>query len=510
MIFPADFLWGISNSGFQFEMGDRSGENIDPNTDWYVWVHDSSNVKKGIVSGDHPEKGVNYWSLYKQDHVIAKKLGLNAYRIGIEWSRIFPTSTSTVEVGQEKSSDGNIAKIDIDESALENLETFANKDAVNHYQNVIEDLQANNFEVFVCLNHFTLPLWVHDPITVRKTRMRAGPKGWVDESTIVEFTKYAAYMAWKLGDVVKNWATFNEPMVVAESGYTIRESGFPPGLSNAFRVSRRVALNLVVAHARSYDVIKKTCRAANVGLIHNVIPIKPYSPEKKSDVQASEFLNMMHNLFFIQSISDGWLDENLNGIKEKGEIKDYLGHRLDWLGVNYYTRLVVRGRAFILAKIFAGTSVIPLVVPGYGFACQPYSRSADGLQTSGSGWEVYPEGLLDALKMMKTFEKPIYVTENGVSDAKDEIRPGFLVEHLKSLERAINEEKIDVRGYFHWSLTDNYEWAKGFGQKFGLYSVDLETKTRKGGKSAEIFRRMIKGEKQAELMTTSSGRLSEV
>jgi len=89
-------------------MGSPSGENIDPNTDWYVWVHDPSNIQMGIVSGDLPEKGVNYWGLYKQDHTIAKKLGLNAYRIGIEWSRIFPTSTSTVEVGVERASDGNM------------------------------------------------------------------------------------------------------------------------------------------------------------------------------------------------------------------------------------------------------------------------------------------------------------------------------------------------------------------------------------------------------------------
>ena len=127
-------------------MGSPSGENIDPNTDWYVWVHDPSNIEKGIVSGDLPENGVNYWGLYKQDHTIAKKLGLNAYRIGIEWSRIFPTSTSTVEVGVERASDGNIAKIDVDESALENLEKIADKTAVNHYRNVIEDLRLTNLK----------------------------------------------------------------------------------------------------------------------------------------------------------------------------------------------------------------------------------------------------------------------------------------------------------------------------------------------------------------------------
>jgi len=172
-------------------------------------------------------------------------------------------------------------------------------------------------------------------------------------------------------------------------------------------------------------------------------------------------------------------------------VEDYLKDRLDWLGVNYYSRLVVKGRAFMLAKVFAGTSVIPSVVQGFGFDCQPNSRSTDNLLTSDIGWELYPEGLFDALKAMKEFGKPLYITENGVADEKDVLRPKFLIEHLKVLERAINEEKIDVRGYFHWSLTDNYEWAKGFGQKFGLYSVDSKTKLRKARQSTEVLRGII-------------------
>ncbi|MCW4029014.1 MAG: beta-galactosidase BgaS [Candidatus Bathyarchaeota archaeon] len=496
MAFPKKFLWGVSNSGFQFEMGDLSGKNIDPNTDWYVWVHDPSNIRKGIVSGDLPEKGGDYWSLYKQDHAIAKQLGLNAYRIGVEWSRIFPKSTSAVKVEVERASDGNIAQIEVDDSALEKLEKLADQSALSHYRAVIEDLHAKGFEVFLCLNHFTLPLWIHDPITVRRTRLRVGAKGWVDENTVVEFTKYAAYMAWKLGGLVKHWATFNEPMVAAEGGYMISESGFPPGLRTAFRAYRKVAMHLVVAHARAYDVIKKFCNNANVGLINNVIPVMPLSPQKKSDLKAAEYLNMVHNRLFIQAISKGWLDENLNEVKEKGEIEAYLGNRLDWLGINYYSRLVVKGREFMLAKYVAGTTVIPSVVQGFGFASQPYSKSTDGLLTSAAGWELYPEGLLNALRAMKEFGKPLYVTENGISDANDVLRPSFLVEHLKVLDKAINEEKIDVRGYFHWALTDNYEWAKGFGQKFGLYSVDSETKLRTSRKSAEVFKKIVAGDKR--------------
>jgi beta-galactosidase len=482
-------------------MGDPSGKSVDPNSDWYVWAHDPSNLKRGIVSGDLPERGVDYWNLHTQDCNIAKKLGLNAYRIGIEWSRVFPKSTFSAEVGVERASDGNIAKIDVDKSDLENLEKIADNDAVSHYRAVIEDLRANGFEVFVCLNHFTLPLWIHDPITARGTRLRSGPKGWVDQETVIEFTKYAAYAAWKLGDLVDKWATFNEPMVVPETGYLYPRSGFPPGLRN-FGASRKVVENMITAHARSYDVIKKidTTRAdvhggnaADVGLIHNVISARPFSPNKKADAKAAEFMNHMHDHIFIQAICNGWLDENLNGVKEEKEFKNYLGQRLDWLGVNYYTRTVVKGRTSIVAKLFAGISAVPETVKNYGSSCQPNAKSADGLQTSDIGWEMYPEGMLDALNAMKTYGKPIYLTENGIADARDALRPSFIVDHLKVLEKAVSEEGIDVRGYFHWALTDNYEWSKGFSPKFGLCSVDSETKSRKIRKSAEIYKNVIEG-----------------
>lgn len=491
MVFPKGFLWGAANSGFQFEMGDPAGESVDANTDWYAWAHDSSNVRKGVVSGDLPEKGVDYWNLYKQDHAIAKGLGLNAFRIGVEWSRIFPKSTSSIEVGMEKSSDGNLAKIDVDESALENLEKAAKQDAVSHYRDVIQDLRASGFEAFVNLNHFTLPSWIHNPIIVRETRLRNGPRGWFDENTIVEFTKYAAYMTWKLGGIVDKWVTFNEPAVIPETGYVIRESGFPPGLFD-FRASRKVARHLVVAHARAYDAIKKVDAGADVGLIHNIIPSQPFSPKSESDAKAAKFMDNMHNHFFVQSVCEGWLDENLDAVKEKEEIKNYLAHRLDWLGVNYYTRFVVKGRPAILAKLFAGIPDFPQIVSNYGFACQPNSKSADGLQTSDTGWEIYPEGLLESLNAMKMYKKPLIVTENGLADERDALRPNFITEHLKVLQRAVNDEKIDVRGYFYWALTDNYEWAKGFGPKFGLCSVDQETKERKIRKSAETYPKAIR------------------
>jgi beta-galactosidase len=498
-IFPENFLWGVSSSGFQFEMGDPAGRNIDPNTDWYAWVHDHINIQKGIVSGDLPENGVNNWDLYKNDHRIAKRLGLNAYRIGIEWSRIFPKSTSLIEVGVEKASDGNIVDIEVDNHTLESLDEEASKDALSHYREVIQDLRDKNFKVFLCLNHFTLPLWIHNPITVRDTKLHQGPKGWVDQEMVIEFTKYAAYMAWKLGDIIDKWATFNEPMVIPETGYLIPQSGFPPGLNN-YKASKKAAQHLAFAHSLAYDAIKRldTVKAdedskeeAEVGLIHNMIPTSPLETDRECDIKAAEFMNHLHNHFFLQSACNGWLDENFSGSKDKGEVKKYLGKRLDWLGVDYYSRAVVKGKKSLLARIFAGIPVIPNMVKNYGYICQPNSFSDEKNPTSDQGWEIYPEGLLDSLESITKYGKPIYITENGVADAKDTLRSKFITDHLRVLDRAINEEKIDIRGYFHWALTDNYEWAQGFRMKFGLYSVDLETKRRNERRSAKTYKKTI-------------------
>jgi beta-galactosidase len=304
---------------------------------------------------------------------------------------------------------------------------------------------------------------------------------------------------------VDNWITFNEPMVISKAGYLSPQNGFPPGLNN-FRASRKVALNMVIAHARAYDAIKKLdtikadedgANAANVGLIQDVFPVKPLDEKDESDVKAASFLDNMHNHFFPQSITHGRFDGNLNAAKEKGEVKDYLQNRLDWLGVNYYTRVVVRGKRSILARLFAGIPIIPEMVQNYGFLCKPNSKSAGGMLTSDFGWEVFPEGILEALKLMERYERPLYVMENGTADSKDGIRPRFIVDHLQTLDKALNE-KIDVRGYFHWSLTDNYEWAKGFGMKFGLCSVDLESKQRVKRKSADVYKKIIENQEVTE------------
>jgi len=496
MTFPDGFVWGVSSCGFQFEMGDPSKKGLDENTDWYSWVHDKKNIRKKVVSGDFPEDGPSYWTLYRQDHELASALGLNCNRLGIEWSRIFPENTRDVEVDVKRADDGRIAGIAGNQRTMEKLDGLANANAVDHYRAIISDLRQRRMRPVVSLNHFTLPIWVHDPMALTDPRHRGGPRGWYDEETVVEFWKFAAYVAWKLGDLVDSWVSLNEPMVVAE-GYLFPDRGFPPAARD-IAAFRKVLCNMVVAHARAYEGIKQwdsvkadpdSSSPAEVGLIQHISPMHPYRPGK--DDVVSNFASHVHNSYYLDAISNGWLDENLNGVKEEEEMKRYLADRVDWIGINYYSRTVIKGGSAILARLFAGLPYMPEIVKGYGNDCEPNRFSADNRPTSDFGWEIYPEGLVDALKLVSKYGKPMYVTENGIADLQDKLRPQFITAHLRELDRAINHEKLDVKGYFHWALIDNYEWANGFRMKFGLYAVDFRTKARTPRQSAALYKRII-------------------
>lgn len=488
--FPQDFKWGVSASAFQFEMGDRLRRFIDPNTDWWHWVRDPKNIAGGIVSGDLPEDGVNYAELYPKDHEIAQKMGLKIYRLTIEWSRIFPCSTAHVEVDTERDGLGLIKDVKITEDTLHELDQIANKKYVEFYRNIIQDLRSRGFKVIGNLLHFTLPIWLHDPISVRDSNGEIGPRGYMDETFIMEFTKFAAYVAWKFGDLIDMWSTFNEPMVMVELGYLSSFLGFPPGILNP-KGAALALRNQIIAHARAFDVIKTwdkkradkdSQEPAWIGVIHNIIP--PY-PLTKEDSRSCEIYNKFHNTVILDAWTKGKFSPDF---EERSEVKQiHLGNRLQWLGVNYYTRIVTRN-----AK--RKYEDFPLIefegVEGYGYACVPNGVSKDARPCSDFGWEVYPEGFLDALNIAWEYRLPIYVTENGIADFRDTLRPLYIVNHLIVLEEAI-KSGIDVRGYMHWALTDNYEWAEGFRMRFGLYEVDLITKERRSRKSADIYKKVV-------------------
>ena len=470
-MFGRDFLFGASLSGFQFEMGMKGSE--DPNTDWFVWVRDPLNISSGLVSGDLPEDGPAYWNLYEKDHEAMKELGMNAIRIGVEWSRIFPKSTEEVEVEVEM--DGNdVKRVEVSERAIEELEKLANMEAVEHYRKIMKDAKDRGFFLIVNLNHFTLPIWIHDPIEVRKVGIEnAKRSGWYSEKTVVEFAKFAAFCAKHFGDLVDAWSTMNEPHVVSSIGYILTTAGFPPAYPS-FEAFFRTMVNQAQAHARAYDVLKKTGK--EVGLIYSFSPVYPKS---EKDERAAEMANYIQNFWFMDSITFGKFGE-VPGFIEGKNREDMKG-RFDFIGVNYYTRTVVE----------SGGPLGWRGVAGYGHACAPSSRSADGYPTSEFGWEVFPKGLYDALKMLHgRYKMKMIVTENGIADSEDRLRPYFLVSHLYEVEKAL-EEGMPVFGYLHWSIIDNYEWAQGYSKRFGLFYVDFKTKERFPRPSAFVYSRII-------------------
>jgi beta-galactosidase len=462
--FPKGFRWGWSGAGFQFEMGLPGSE--DPNSDWYVWTHDPENIAAGLVSGDLPENGVAYWHLYKQFHEDTVNMGLNTIRFNTEWSRIFPRPTFDVKVSYEVGG-GRVVSVDVTEKALEELDRLANKEAVQHYREVFSDIKARGLYFILNLYHWPIPIWLHNPIKVRRGDLSGRDVGWLSELAVVEFAKYAAYIAWKFNDLADEFSTMNEPNVTYSLGFINVKAGFPPA-HLSFDLSRRAAMNIISAHARAYDAIKALTKKP-VGIIYAASPVYPLT---EADKEAAEMAERDGLWFFLDAVAKGVLD---------GAQQEDLKGRLDWLGVNYYARTVVVRRG----AGYAG-------VPGYGFACEPDSISRDGRPTSDFGWEIYPEGLYDLLvKLWRRYNIRMYVTENGIADAYDRWRPYYLVSHIAQLHRAVSEG-VEVGGYLHWSLTDNYEWASGFSKKFGLIYVDLSTKRHYWRPSAYIYREIAR------------------
>lgn len=469
-MFPKDFLFGASMAGFQVEMG-YAKEDIDPNSDWFVWVREAENVFTGAVSGHLPEYGVGYWMNYTNLHQLATDFGMNCLRVNVEWSRVFPNPTFEIPV--EVSDHDGIRQVKISKETLEKLDRLANQYAVEHYREMFKDMKSRGLKLIVNLAHFTLPIWIHDPVAVHRGQATERT-GWVNDRTIVEFAKFAAYVAWKFDDLVDMYTTMNEPNVVSQLGYVMVRGGFPPSYFS-FEMYLKSLLNQAQAHARAYDSIKSISKKP-VGIIYATSVYETLNGDKELEENAMYMMNYM----FLDSVTNGTLL-----FQDRPDMKE----KVDFIGVNYYTRTVIeRTEAINLGQI----SLNWRILEGYGYACQPQGFSKDMRPVSDFGWETYPEGLLKVLRLLyERYKKPLIVTENGVADYRDWLRPYHVVAHLYATERAI-EEGIDVRGYLHWSIVDNYEWAKGYTMRFGLAETNYETKQLIPRPSMYIFREIIR------------------
>lgn len=459
--FPDTFLWGTAVAGFQVDPGcpTIAAETCeDRASDWYQWVTDPDLQGDAgtYLSGDPLALGPGHYELYEQDLARARdELGTTAFRTSIEWSRLFPDGAA--------------------ESAttVADLRAHVDADALAWYHAYFDAIGAAGQVPVVTLDHYTLPLWLHDGKACHADLATCADRGWMDIDRLrPALALYSAFCAEEFGGKVDTWATLNEPLAIVLAGYLLPspDRTNPPGVRDV-DAAFTVFWNLVEGHAAMYDAVKAydtvdadgDGEASSVGVVHNLVALAPVDADEPADLVAMEHADYVYNRLFLNGTIRGEIDRDMDGVAE--ETRADLAGRMDWLGINYYTRLTVRGLTAPLYDGYARFDFFPTVF-----------------------WEEYPDGLYDVVAVGADYGLPMMITENGTQPT-DESGDVFLRPHLAALLRAVSDG-MDVRGYFYWSLLDNYEWNHGMGMRFGLYTFDPVTKARTlrpmGGDYAQI------------------------
>jgi beta-glucosidase len=340
-----------------------------------------------------------------------------------EWNRYHEDYALAAELGH------NAHKLSVEWSRIEPQPGVYDEAALAHYAEVLTTLRALGLKTFVTLHHFTSPLWM------------AAAGTWEHAQAAPRFAAYCEVVAGRLGHLVDAWITINEPMLVAVLGYV--EGTWPPE-RKSFRSGRRVARNLMRAHRLAYEAVKRVKPDAVVGIAVNATVFELSTRGTFGERLLLAPLDWAANLWYLDRVRD----------------------RLDFIGLQYYSRATVSG------VVFGDPTIATLGEP---------------LPVSDLGWAIYPQGLHNITRRTwHRYKLPIYITENGIADATDVQRKAFIHDHLRCLHEAI-AEGADVRGYFHWSLIDNMEWLQGFWPRFGLIEVDYATQQRRVRDSARYY-----------------------
>lgn len=435
--FPPDFLWGTATASYQIEGAwdeDGKGESI-----WDRFSHAEGNVR----NGDTGDVACDHYHRYKEDVALMKELGLRGYRFSIGWPRIFPSGKGAV-----------------------------NSKGLDFYNRLVDELLAANIEPLITLYHWDLPMALQDQ------------GGWANREIVEHFSHYAGTMAEALGDRVKHWVIFNEPAVFTLAAYI---AGIhPPGLRDG-ALGMRASHIANLAQAEAFRVMKATGKASNVGTTLSMSSAYPAS-DGEEDRAAAERFHALTNVWFLEPLLKGTypqpfvrpLDPARIGVLD-GDMEKVRAD-LDFIGINLYTRAVV---AHDEGEIQRGLREV---------------RVQDAERTE-MGWEVYPESLYSMIKRIAADYpgKPIYVTENGCSysdapDANGVVDDGRRIDYYRGyiggVARAMTEG-APVKGYFAWTLMDNFEWTFGYSQRFGLVYVDHATQQRTIKNSSLWYRDLI-------------------
>ena len=365
------------------------------------------------MAGQVPHRSADacqHYQRFEADFDLAQSFGHNAHRFSIEWSRVEP------QEGQW------------DEAAFE------------HYGQVIAALQARGIEPILTLHHFTNPVWF------------AARGGWANADSVALFRRYVDQVMTRFGSRVRYWITINEPTVYVKRAYVA--GSWPPCAKGQWRLAARVLRNMCRAHREAYAVIHLRRPDAMVGIAHSAPHVEARNPANPANRLVAWLRNFVLNR---------WVFRMLRG-------QSLL--TLDFIGINYYARELVRWHWRGLAPVFGVED--------------RESLAGEVRRFSSLGWEMHPPGLTAVLREFSRYRLPLLVTENGIATDDENLRSEYLQTHLAALAEAVGEG-IDVRGYCYWSLMDNFEWAEGFNARFGLAAVDFQTQQRTPRPAATLY-----------------------
>ncbi|MCX7608140.1 MAG: GH1 family beta-glucosidase [Anaerolineales bacterium] len=443
LVFPKEFIWGVATSAYQIEGAwneDGKGVSI-----WDTFVHTPDKIRNhetGDVAVDHYHR-------YKEDIVLMADLGFRHYRFSTAWTRLLPEGTRRV-----------------------------NPKGIAFYDRLIDTLLKHKIEPYLCLYHWDLPQALQDK------------GGWTNRETVFAFVEYARLVTKHFGDRLKVIFTHNEPWVAAFVGHFLGEHA--PGMKDMGAALKAIH-HILLSHGMAAQAIRAEAKhPIRIGVTLNLNPVYPASDSKK-DQEAAVRVDAIMNRIQLDPLLKGTtpiqefkiLKPLIGNLIQPGDLETI--RTLDILGVNYYSRTVIKH-----------SSKIPLVNVE-----QVYP---EGNEYSGM-WEIFPEGLYTLLRRIQqeylaplgNLAPTLMITENGVpvpdgldfdGRVRDERRIRYLKNHLVQLHRAI-QDGVPVKGYFHWSLMDNFEWAWGYSQRFGLVYVDFSTQKRTVKDSGRWFARVM-------------------
>ncbi|WP_253943823.1 GH1 family beta-glucosidase [Nocardioides marmotae] len=438
-VLPPGFRFGTSTAAYQVEGAvdqDGRGPSI-----WDTFSHTAGRINDGSTG----DVACDHYHRFPEDVALMKDLGVGGYRLSLSWSRIQPTGAGPV-----------------------------NQQGLDFYDRLLDELLAAGVQPMVTLFHWDLPQALEDD------------GGWLNRSTIDRFAEYAAIAAARLGDRVEHWVPVNEPNVVTMMGYGIGMHA--PGRAMFFD-ALPAAHHLLLAHGRATIALRDSVPAgvtASVGCANNHAPMWPASDDA-ADIGATKLFDAVWNGLFLEPMLLGRYPVDLAPLLEDVVVDGDLAtirQPLDFYGVNYYNpwRIAAAGEGADLPFEF---------------------RELLGYPTTDIGWPVVPDALREWLIMFRARYRnalpPIYITENGAAygtgpDADgvvdDRARIDYLDGHLRAVATAV-QRGVDVRGYYCWSLLDNFEWTEGYSQRFGLVHVDYETQVRTPKSSYRWFADVI-------------------